>query len=104
MGSRIAHHRRATLRAMTRLAAERMAAAGRPAVDPVIVIAIISAMQSVADTLLLEPQVDAATLARANLIALRIVGATLAGPGDPVPPIPAPRSERCGWPVDTRVN
>lgn len=90
MASRIAHHRQATLRAMTRLAGERVAAAGRPAVDPVIVIAIISAMESVADTLLLEPQVDAATLARANLIALRIVGATLAGPGDPVPPIPAP--------------
>jgi len=89
-GSSIGHHRKATLRAMTLLSAEQMAAAGRPAVDPVMITAMISAMESVADSLLLKPDVDAATLARANHIALRIVGGALAEPGDLVPPIPGP--------------
>jgi len=92
-GTTIAHHRAATLRAMTRLSAERMHAAGRPPMDPVMVVALISAQEGVADALLLTPDVSAATLARANHIALRIVGAAVASPGDPVPDIP-------GIPVD----
>jgi AcrR family transcriptional regulator len=89
-GTSVAHHRAATLRAMIRLSAERLRAAARPPIDPVLITALISAMESVADALLLNPNVDEQTLARANHVALRIVGAALATPGDPVPEIPGP--------------
>lgn len=89
-GTTIAHHRAATLRAMTRLSAERMQAAGRPPMDPVMVVALISALESVADALLLKAEVTDAQLARANHIALRILGASLASPGDAMPEMPPP--------------
>lgn len=92
-GTSIAHHRTATLRAMTRLSAERMRAAGRLPMDPVMVTALISAMESVADALLLAADMDDATMARANHIALRILGASMAGPGDLVPEIPTPPTD-----------
>jgi len=93
-GTKIASHRRATLRAMTRLSTERMKAAGREPADPVLVTALIAAMESVADSLLLSPPVPEDVLDRAKQNALRIVAGALAGPNDPVPPLPAsPRSD-----------
>lgn len=89
-GTSIAHHRKATLRAMIQLSAERMRVVGREPADPVMTTALISALESVADSLLLKPDVDDATLARASHIALRILGAALSQPGDPLPPIPHP--------------
>ena len=88
-GTSIARHRQATLRAMTQLTAERMKAAGRPTTDAVLITALIAAMESVADSLLIAQEVDEATLARAKQNALRIVAGALAGPGDPVPPLPS---------------
>lgn len=84
----IAHHRSDTLQAMTGLLTGRMQAAARPAPDPVMVTGLISAMESVADVLLLDPDFGATSLQRAIEIALRIVGASLAGPSDPLPPFP----------------
>jgi len=87
-GSKIAGHRRATLRAMNRLSAERMRRAGREPTDPVLLTALIAALESVADSLLLSPPVSERTLGRARDAALRIVASALAGPGDPVPMLP----------------
>ena len=89
-GTRIAHHRKATLRAMIQLSSERMIAVGRSPADPVMTTALIAALESVADSLLLKPDVDQDTLARAHHVALRILGAALAEPTDPLPPIPLP--------------
>lgn len=92
-GTTIAQHRAETLRAMTRLSAERMQAAGRPPVDPLMTTALISAMESIADALLLKPTANSAALDRAINLALRIVGAALSNPGDVVPPIPGPPAD-----------
>jgi hypothetical protein len=89
-GTRIAHHRKATLRAVTRLSAEQLKTAGRPPVDPVLIPALIAAMESVADSLLLHGKPKEATLDRAKSNALRIVAAVLGAPGDPIPPLPPP--------------
>lgn len=91
-GTSVAPHRKATLRAMTKLAADRMTASGRPAVDPVMITALISALESVADALLLTGA-DERSLQRASHIGLRIAGAALARDGDPVPSIPPPPSD-----------
>jgi AcrR family transcriptional regulator len=91
-GSKIAGHRRATLRAMARLSTERMRRAGREPTDPVLLTALIAALESVADSLLLSPPVPERTLGRARNAALRIVASALAGPTDPLPMLPrAPR-------------
>ena len=79
---------------MTRLSNDRMRAAGRTTVDPVLLTALIAAMESVADSLLLEPPVTEAALGRARHAALRIVAGALAGPDDVVPPIPGPPDPR----------
>lgn len=89
-GTTIAHHRKSTLKAMTQLSAEGMLQSGRDPVDPLMITALISALESVADSLLLTPDPDEATLQRALHLGLRIVGAALANPGDQLPPIPLP--------------
>jgi AcrR family transcriptional regulator len=89
-GSRLARHRRATLRAIARLSEEQLMAAGRTPVDPVLIQALIAAMESVADSLLVDGQPSEAVVERARWNALRIVAAVMAAPGDPVPPLPPP--------------
>lgn len=93
-GTKIAGHRRATLKAMTELTAERMKAAGRRPADPVLITALIAAMESVADSLLLRQPVTPSALDRARRNALRIVAGALAQPGDPVPALPGPPPNR----------
>lgn len=87
-GSRLARHRRATLRAVARLSQDQLRAAGREPVDPVLVQALIAAMESVADSLLVDGGPSVAALERARRNSLRIVAAVMAAPGDPVPPLP----------------
>jgi AcrR family transcriptional regulator len=89
-GSRLARHRRATLRAVARLSEEQLKAAGRTPVDPVLIQALIAAMESVADSLLVDGRPSEAVVDRARQNALRIVAAVMAAPGDPVPPLPQP--------------
>ena len=89
-GTRIAHHRARTLQEMSTLSAERMRAAGRGEVDPILYYGLIAAMESLADALLSKRPVRAAALERAKRNALRILAGTLGSPGDPVPPIPEP--------------
>jgi AcrR family transcriptional regulator len=87
-GSAIAHHRKHTLKVMTEHAAGWLAEDGRGTVDPVVLLALVAAMESVADSLLLGSHVGDEALARAKHAALRILGGTLAGPHDAVPPLP----------------
>jgi TetR/AcrR family transcriptional regulator len=89
-GTRLARHRRDTLDAMSTWGAERLRAAGRGDVDPVLYHGLIAAMESIADALLVKPKAREASIERATRIALRIVAGALAAPGDPVPEIPAP--------------
>jgi len=93
-GSSIAHHRKQTLKVMTELSAGWLKQEGRPAVDPVLLLALIAALESVADALLSGSKVSEAALQRAKLVGFRIVAAALAGSGDPVPPIPRPPTGR----------
>lgn len=89
-GSRLGRHRKKTLAEMTAFTAARTRAAGRAPVDPVLYYGLIAAMENVADSLLSKHPVPPAAIARATQNALRIVSAALAGPGDPVPPLPEP--------------
>lgn len=87
-GSMLARHRRATLRAVARLSEEQLKVAGRPPPDPVVIPALIAAMESLADSLLVDGKPNESTLDRARRNALRIVAAVLGAPGDPIPPLP----------------
>jgi AcrR family transcriptional regulator len=89
-GTVIAHHRKRTLRDMLELHAENVRRAGLPEVDPVLLLALSAALESVADSLLLEGPVDEATIQRALHNGLRILGGTFAEQGDypNLPPLP----------------
>jgi AcrR family transcriptional regulator len=89
-GSRLGRHRKKTLAEMSALTAERMRAAGRAPVDPVLYYGLIAAMESVADQLLSKHPVGPDAIDRATQNALRIVGGALAAPGDVLPPLPPP--------------
>jgi AcrR family transcriptional regulator len=89
-GSRLARHRRATLRAVARLSEDQLKAAGRSPVDPVLVQALIAAMESVADSLLADGKPSEAVIERARRNAFRVVASVLGAPGDPMPPLPPP--------------
>jgi AcrR family transcriptional regulator len=92
-GSRLGRHRKKTLAEMSALTAERMRAAGRPSVDPVLYYGLIAAMENVADQLLSKHPVAPEAIERATNNALRIVGGALAGPGDVPPPLPVPPAD-----------
>lgn len=83
-GSRIAHHRAKTLEEMTALMAERMRAAGRSGVDPVLYYGLIAAMERVADMLLSKHPVSVEDLERAKRSALCILSGSLAAAGEEV--------------------
>jgi AcrR family transcriptional regulator len=89
-GSSIASHRKQTLSEMTSLVNQLLSVNGRSPVDPVLIVALIASLESVADALLSAKRVEAQALVRATQVALRLVGGALAQPGDPVPPLPAP--------------
>jgi AcrR family transcriptional regulator len=90
-GTVIAHHRKRTLQDMLELTAQSVRRAGLPDVDPVVFLALIAALESVADQLLLEAPVEEATLQRAVRNALMIMGGTfaVAEPATPRPAAPA---------------
>lgn len=96
-GTVIAHHRKRTLQDMLELTAQSVQRAGLPEVDPVVFLALIAALESVADQLLMEAPVQEATLQRAVRNALMIMGGTfaVAEPGPPLPGAPA-ASKRAG--------
>lgn len=89
-GTRVRAHRTRTLSAIVKLTAERMREAGRAEADPVMIYALMAALESIADQLLLKAPVEEASLRRAVDNALRIFGASLAQTGDELPPLPAP--------------
>jgi len=89
-GSRLGGHRKKTLEEMSALTGEWMRAAGRTPADTVLYYGLIAAMESVADLLLSKHPVAPGAIERATRNALRIVGGSLAEPGDPIPPLPPP--------------
>lgn len=69
---------------------------GEPPVDPLLVQGLIAAAEHVAVRLASE-SAEALDIPRGRRVLLRMLGATLAQPGDPVPPLPlAPRAEAPG--------
>lgn len=67
---------------------------GEPPVDPLLVQGLIAAAEHVA-VRLASASSDALDIPRARRVLLRMLGASLAMPGDPVPPLPlAPGEER----------
>ncbi len=85
-GSPIAGERRKTLREMTSLMNERLVEHGRATVDPILITALIAALESIADALLSGKRSDPAALVRARSVALRILASAVAAPEDPSPP------------------
>jgi AcrR family transcriptional regulator len=93
-GSPIAGDRRKTLQEMTTLVNELLVQNGRPATDPVLITALIAALESVADSLLSVKRADPQALDRARQIAARLAGGALASAEDvallpPIPPVPS---------------
>ncbi|MFT3925674.1 MAG: TetR/AcrR family transcriptional regulator [Myxococcales bacterium] len=90
-GSCIAGDRKKTLQEMTSLLNQQLTASGRRAVDPTFLVALIAALESLADSLLSgKKRIDSAAMNRARAIALRLVSGALANPGEALPPLPEP--------------
>jgi AcrR family transcriptional regulator len=91
-GSVIAAHRRRTLDEMSALVNRLPPLKGRTPVDPVFIVALIAALESVADSLLSARRVDAKALARAQQIALRLIGGAIGAQADELAPLPRRRA------------
>jgi AcrR family transcriptional regulator len=76
-GSAIASDRKKTLQDMSGLMNQWLAARGQPDLDPVFILALIAALESVADSLLSGKRVDSETLERAKRIAFQLLGGAL---------------------------
>ena len=77
-GSPIAAERRKTLQEMTALMNALLRESGRREADPILLMALIAGLESVADALLSGKRSDAAALGRARAIALQLVSGVLA--------------------------
>lgn len=86
--SRLAADRKGTLEHAIALVQRSLSRAGRKAVDPVLLRALVAAAENVADELFTELPVPEHTLRRAKDIVFRLHGAALGQAGDPIPPIP----------------
>jgi AcrR family transcriptional regulator len=91
-GSVIATHRRRTLDEMSALMNRVPPLKGRTPVDPVFIVALIAALESVADSLLSARRVDAKALARAQQVALRLIGGAISAADDKLAPLPRRRA------------
>jgi AcrR family transcriptional regulator len=76
-GSTIAADRKKTMQDMSALVNQWLAARRQPELDPVFVLALIAALESVADSLLSAKRVDSESLERAKRIALQLLGGAL---------------------------
>lgn len=84
-GSVIASHRRRTLDEMSALVSQLPPLRGRTPVDPVFVVALIAALESVADSLLSARRQDPKAMARAKQVALRLIGGAITAPERDLP-------------------
>jgi AcrR family transcriptional regulator len=87
-GSCIAGDRQHTLREMTALVNDLLEVSGRNKVDSVLIVALIAALESVADALVSSGRPEKQSFTRALRVCIRLVGAGLAQPGDELPPLP----------------
>lgn len=87
-GSPIAALRRATFAAVRAVLEEEMKRAERLAIDPLVYVGLVAALEAIGNSLLREARVGSPELARRKRVMIRILQATLAEKGDPVAPLP----------------
>jgi AcrR family transcriptional regulator len=87
-GSSIAELRRTTFAAVRSVLEDEMKRAERLAIDPLVYIGLVAALEAISNTLFRERNVGAAQLTRRSRVMIRILQATLAEKGDPVAPLP----------------
>jgi AcrR family transcriptional regulator len=97
-GSSAASQRRAMMAAATAFFEEEVRNAQRTGIDPLVYVGLIAALESVAHTLLREPKVGEAEIERRKRVILRILQATLADPGEEIPPLPRLANHRAEEP------
>lgn len=88
---RLAERRRAALAGVAGLLEEGSRASGREPPDPLLVIGLLTGLESVARALMEEGRLGDADIARARAAMLRLAIGTLAEPDDVVPPLPRAR-------------
>jgi AcrR family transcriptional regulator len=91
-GSRFAQRREAAVESFIQTIAEAYRRLGREPVDPLLIRALVAGTHFVSVQVAIESPPGAYDAARARRLLLRILGAVLAGPEDPVPPLPVIRS------------
>ncbi len=87
-GSPIAALRRATFAAVRTVLEDEMKRAERLAIDPLVYVGLVAALEAIGNSLLREARVGSPELARRKRVMIRILQATLAEKGDPVAPLP----------------
>jgi AcrR family transcriptional regulator len=87
-GSPIAVLRRTTFAAVRAVLEDEMNRAERFAIDPLVYVGLVAALEAISNTLFRERTVGAAELSRRSRVMIRILQATLAEKGDPVAPLP----------------
>lgn len=88
---KLAEGRRAALAALARLMEEGAIALGIEPPDPLLLTALLTGLETVMRTLMEEGRLGDADIARARAVMMRMAIATLAEPGDEVPPLPRQR-------------
>lgn len=89
--SPLAERRKQVTAGLAAMIEEEMAALGRERVDPLLVRGLVAALEHVAVTLYTEGRVTEARIRRLRRVMVRIFAASLAAPGDPIPPLPTAR-------------
>jgi AcrR family transcriptional regulator len=87
-GSPMVALRRATFAAVRAVLEDEMQRAERLAIDPLVYVGLVAALEAISNTLLREPRVGSPELERRKRVMIRILQATLAEKGDRVPELP----------------
>jgi TetR/AcrR family transcriptional regulator len=87
-GSPIAALRRATFASVRAVLEDEMQRAERLAIDPLVYVGLVAALEAISNTLLREPRIGSRELDRRKRVMIRILQATLAEKGDRVPELP----------------
>lgn len=87
-GSPLAVLRRTTFAAVRGVLEDEMKRAERLAIDPLVYVGLVAALEAIGNTLFREPSLGSVQLSRRSRVMLRILQATLAEKGDPVAPLP----------------
>lgn len=85
---KLAERRRAAIADLAALMEEGARTVGREPPDPLVLLALFTGMEAVVRALMEEGRFGEADIARARAVMMRLAMATLAEPGDEVPPLP----------------